>query len=121
MIGETFEINGKHFTIKNEFTLGDKRRINRLQSNFNDLIGKDIDVDTLVSEQSRLSNEQDELMANLLTRILGLTEDQLDKLTYPEEVSQVFQTMIQVATTPKKKESKQSDLPTSQEIQAYLK
>ena len=114
MIGDTFSVNGKSFVIKNNFTLGDKRKINSLQSKFNDLVDSNMDTTTLIDEQLRLSNEQDELMADLLGKILGLTSDDLDKLSYPEEVTSCFQTMIQISTVPKKKESKPSDLPISQ-------
>ena len=116
MIGDTFTINGKSFTIKNNFTLGDKRKINALQSKFNDLVDSKLETTELIDEQLRLSNEQDELMASLLVKILGLTNDDLDKLSYPDEVTSVFQTMIQISTVPKKKESRQSDSPISQEI-----
>ena len=78
-------------------------------------------MNTLIEEHTRLGTEQDELMANLLSKILGLTEDDLNKLSYPEEVTQVFQTMIQISTVPKKKELKPSDLPISPEIQASPK
>ena len=114
MIGDIFTINGKSFTIKQNFTLGDKRRINSLQSKFNDLVDSNLETTELIDEQLRLSQEQDELMADLLGKILGLTSDDLDKLSYPEEVTSCFQTMIQISTVPKKKESKPSDLPISQ-------
>ena len=117
MIGDTFEINGKTFVIKNHFTLGDKRKINSLQSKFNDLVDSHLETNELIDEQLRLSQEQDELMADLLSKILGLTIDDLEKLSYPEEVTNTFKTMIQISTVPKKKESKQSDSPLSQETQ----
>lgn len=121
MIGESFQVKNKPYTVIKPFTVGDKRKINTLQSKFNDLLGKDLKDDIIIEEQTRLSNEQDDLMVELLKKILGLNDDTLNKLSYPDELIEVFQTMITTVGNPKKKELKPSDLPISQEIQTYPK
>lgn len=121
MIGETFEVEGKSYVIQKPFTLGDKQRLNKLQNKFNALTKQKLTDEALIQENNMLANENDEIMADLLMKILGLSEDQIAELEYPGEVGAVFEEMIKQVAVPKKKLEKPSGLHSSPEIPVYQK
>ena len=110
MIGDSFTINEKSYTIKKNLTLGEYRKINNVNSKLAK-ISKNITDDISVEQSeefSNTSNEQLQLICDFLESHLGLNEDNVNDLGMLESI-QVFQEAFRLSTTPDKELKKTSN------------
>lgn len=107
MIGDSFEYNGKSYSIKKELTLGEYRKINRINNKLVTL-SKDIKDDQEVTEEFiTTSNEQLQVICDFLESHLGLNEEHVNNLGMNESIK-IFQEAFKLSTTPDKELKKTS-------------
>ena len=106
MLGDSFTVNDKKYTIKKELKLGEYRRINGINAKLNRL-SKNI-TDETASEFSEASNEQLQSICDFLESHVGVTQLEIDDMSMTEAVS-VFQEAFKLSTTPDKEIKKTSN------------
>ena len=99
MIGDSFTVNGKTYTIKKELKLGEYRKISGINAKLNRL-SKNI-TDETASEFSEASNDQLQAICDFLESHVGVTQIEIDDMSMGEAVS-VFQEAFKLSTTPDK-------------------
>lgn len=120
MIGETFSVNNKTYTIKRKLKFNE---VTKIQENFNELLELQknneifINAEKLkefsekpIEEQIKIiapgayrSHEQQLLVARFLKDVVGLTDAELDNLDYDEALL-VFSEGYRISTSMKKKQ-----------------
>lgn len=114
MLGDKFSFNGKEYEIKKEITMGEYRKINRVNSKLTELSQKYTNESDLtkipVEEQqkiildfSKTSDEQLDTVALFLEKTLGLTQEDIDKLSLTEAI-QLFNEAFRKSSEVKKKQ-----------------
>ena len=97
MLGDKFIFNSKEYEIKKEITLGEYRKINKVNSKLTELSQKysnesDLtkipleEQNKVVTEFSKTSNEQLDTIVNFLEAILGVTQEDIDKLSLTDAI-----------------------------------
>ena len=99
MLGDSFTINSKPYTIKKELKLGEYRRISGINAKLN-RIAKEIN-DENASEFMTASDEQLQSICDFLESHVGITQEEIDDMDMSEAVS-VFQEAFKLSTTPNK-------------------
>ena len=113
MLGEKFLFNDKEYTIQKEITLGEYRKINKVNSRLTELSQKYSNEQDLtkipIEEQSKIvlefsktSDEQLDTIVNFLEKILGVTQEDIDKLSLTEAI-QLFNEAFRKSSEVKKK------------------
>ena len=93
MIGESFEFNGKTYTIKKDVTFGDNRNITKLQMDLKNAIPED---------ETDITNKFNQMMADFFENNLGLTQDDMNSLSLLQ-AAELFGKAFLVSTSVKKK------------------
>jgi len=120
--GETFEHGGKTYTVQRNIKYGEVTQIQSKMRHVLDL-GKKLsekspdqfsEAELLEIGQKVFANtdDQNSLMANTLSSILGLSQDALNALDYHDALA-VFHKMFTVCTAVKKKSEEPSASPSS--------
>ena len=115
MLGDKFTFKDKEYEIKHEITLGEYRKINRVNSKLTELSQKysnETDLTKIpVEEQSKIvlefsktSNEQLDTIVNFLEQTLGLKQSDIDNLSLTEAI-QLFNEAFRKSSEIKKKSS----------------
>ena len=121
MLGDKFTFNSKEYEIKKEITLGEYRKINKVNSkltelsqkysNENDLTKIPIEEQQkIILEFSKTSDEQLDTIVNFLEKILGVTQEDVDKLSLTEAI-QLFNEAFRKSSEVKKKYVEQFTSP----------
>ena len=111
----TFTVKEKSYSLKRDITFGEYRTINKINKKLSDLSEKfgsddiskleDKDLISLSQEFASTNDEQLEIIVNFLESLLGLTQEDINKMALDEAV-QLFQEAFKEATTVKKNSSK---------------
>jgi len=112
MLGDTFTFNGKNYEIKKEITMGEYRKINRVNSRLTELSQKYSNESDLtkvpleeqqrvILEFSKTSDEQLDTVASFLENTLALTQEDIDKLSLTEAI-QLFNEAFRKSSEIKK-------------------
>lgn len=115
MIGDKFSFNNREYEIKKEITLGEYRKINKVNSRLTELAQKysnEQDITNLPIEEqqkvslefSKTSNEQLDIVSGFLEKTLGLIQEDLDNLSLTEAI-QLFNETFKKSSEVKKKSS----------------
>ena len=96
MIGDTFEFQGKTYTIKRDMSFGEYKKISQLQL--------DIKNATPVNE-NELSVKFNNSMTDFLTSIIGINEDDLNALGMISSAELFGLTFVTCASIKKKSET----------------
>ena len=104
---DTIKVNGTDLEVKRKLTFGE---VHKFQKNMGSLIGMDIkiknatdeEIEKIASEGMKSTEEQYDIVANTIMECLGYTQEQLDKLSFPEAVV-LFNEIYSISTQVKKK------------------
>ena len=97
MLGDSFTINDKTYTIKKELKLGEYRKISGVNARLNRL-AKNIDAENS-SEFMEASDDQLQSICDFLESHVGITQEEINEMNMSEAVN-IFQEAFKLSTTP---------------------
>ena len=106
MIGATFTVKDKQYTLLKDLTMGEYRKISRANSKVNKVSklaadeGEKITRNT-ASEFAEASDDQLQIICDFLEQYVGISEEDLNNLGM-EDAILVFQEAFKLASTPDK-------------------
>lgn len=117
MIGDTFDFNGKQYTLKKELTFGEYKKISKLGNALQKLTAEyesasEDNKIKIMQQFSKTTEDQLEIISNFIETILGLTQSEIDVLSLIDAI-ELFNEGFTQTTQVKKKSEKTLDLPLS--------
>ena len=124
MIGDSFEYNGKQYTIKRDVSFGEYKKISKLGNTLQKLTGEyelanEEDKLKIIEQFSKTTEDQLQLIGDFIESMLGLTQNDIDNMTLMGAIS-LFNEAFTISTNVKKKletTSESQSLQTTQTIQ----
>ena len=107
MIGDSFEFNGKSYTIKRDVSFGEYKKVSRLTNSLQKLATdyKDAtpeDKPKLEAQFANTSDEQLQVIGDFLESMLGLTQVSIDDMRLSDAIT-LFSLAFTESTQVKKK------------------
>lgn len=117
MIGDTFEFNGKSYSIKRDVSFGEYKKISKLGNTLQKLTteyerASEDDKLKIIEQFSKTTEDQLQTVGDFIESMLGLTQVDIDGMSLMDAIG-LFNESFTQSTQVKKKLEKISDLPSS--------
>jgi len=105
VIGDTFSVNNKTYSIKKDLTFGKYQLISKTNSKLNKIqrkIGETEDPDEIIrlnGELSELGETQLEMMGDFLEQYVGVSQEELNDMSLTE-ATRIFAEAFKICTVP---------------------
>jgi hypothetical protein len=124
MIGDSFEYNGRQYTIKRDVSFGEYKKISKLGNTLQKLtseyeLASEEDKLKIIEQFSKTTEDQLQLIGDFIESMLGLTQIDIDSMSLMGAIS-LFNEAFTISTGVKKKLetiSESQSLQTTPKIQ----